>query len=428
MEHPRKIYIELTTRCNLQCSMCVKYAPGSCIPESDMDLSVFQALLPSLAHADTVILNGIGESLLHPDLFEIAGMARERMAAGSSIGLQSNGLLLDREVATKLIKQGLTSLCLSVDSCEEPSGLFVRPSPEHSFTAVKQAIECASKARKTAGAHFSLGLEIVLTRKNIGDLPELVRWAAAQGVDYILTSHLILYGNESEAENLFNPHSSEALAIFSKYKDQAASRGFDFIQEFKKYRTFAGTRTNREFADLLTRAVKEARDIDIQINFDMLEQLDHKKEEQFERIFIRTKQIADENDIDLALPPLQAASQRNCPFISDNAVFIAVNGDVMPCHFLWHTYSCRVLSEDIQVPKRVFGNIGDQSLESIWQSRAYVNFREEASRHEYAHCWTCPQGPCPTLINDQSGYGNDCYGSQVPCGHCQWNLGGVRCL
>ncbi len=426
MQYPKKIYVELTTRCNLQCSMCVKYAPGSCIPESDMELGVFQALLPSLAHADTVILNGIGESLMHPNLLEIIGMAHEQMAVGSSIGLQSNGLLLNQEMAQKLIVQGLSTLCLSVDSCDEPSG--VHASREHSFTTVKRAINCVSEARKKVGEVFTLGLEIVLTLKNIDDLPELVSWAAGNDVDYILTSHLILYGNTSEAENLFYSHSPEALSIFKKYNDQAASLGFDFIQEFKKYRTFAGTRTDRTFADLLARARKEAMDGDIQFNFDHFDQRHHISEEKIERIFSRAKQIADKHGVDIVLPSLQATAQRNCPFISDDTVFIAVNGDVMPCHFLWHTYSGRVLNENVQVHKRVFGNIDDESLESIWQTGEYVNFREEAGRHEYARCWTCPQGPCPTLVNDQSGYANDCYGSQVPCGHCQWNLGGVRCL
>lgn len=426
MQYPRKIYVELTTRCNLKCSMCVKYAPGSCIPESDMDLGLFQALLPSLAYADTVILNGIGESLLHPDLLAIIGMAHRQMGDGSSIGLQSNGLLLDQEMALKLIERGLSTLCLSVDSCDEPSSMH--RSREHSFASVKQAVNYVSRARKMADKVFTLGLQVVLSLNNIDDLPELVRWAAGNDVDYILTSHLILYENGSETANLFDPHPPEALRIFRKFKDRAASLGFDFMQEFKKHRTYAGTRTERKFADLLTQAIREARAGDIQFNFDHFDQRHHISREKIERIFSRAQQMADKHNVDIVLPSLHATSQRNCPFISDRATFIAVNGDVMPCHFLWHTYNGRVSSEDIQVHKRVFGNIGDESLESIWQSREYLDFREEAGRHEYAQCWTCPQGPCTTLVDDRSGYGNDCYGSQVPCGHCQWNLGGVRCL
>ena len=36
---PRKIYLETTTRCNLRCRMCLKYAQGNCIEEGDLDLA-----------------------------------------------------------------------------------------------------------------------------------------------------------------------------------------------------------------------------------------------------------------------------------------------------------------------------------------------------------------------------------------------------
>ena len=78
---PEKIYVELTTRCNLKCRMCVKYTAGSCIAEGDMPLELFKKLLPSLGHVRTLILNGIGEPLLHPDLDEIIALARARMPA-----------------------------------------------------------------------------------------------------------------------------------------------------------------------------------------------------------------------------------------------------------------------------------------------------------------------------------------------------------
>ena len=123
-----------------------------------------------------------------------------------------------------------------------------------------------------------------------------------------------------------------------------------------------------------------------------------------------------------------AKAGRSCSFMNDEATFIAANGDVMPCHFLWHNYTCRVLQEAVAVRKRTFGNIARQCLLQIWQSENYRQFRDEASRSQYAPCWTCSQGPCPTLVNDEDQYANDCFGSRVPCGHCQWNLGGVRCM
>jgi MoaA/NifB/PqqE/SkfB family radical SAM enzyme len=39
-ESPSKIYIEVTTRCNLNCSMCVKQAEGCGIRDGDFDLNL----------------------------------------------------------------------------------------------------------------------------------------------------------------------------------------------------------------------------------------------------------------------------------------------------------------------------------------------------------------------------------------------------
>lgn len=391
-----------------------------------MDLKVVYNLLPSLAGVETLILNGIGESLLHPNLAEIIALARDRMPIGSSIGLQSNGLLLDEHAALNLIKHGLTTLCLSVDRFGVSSPTHTPC--EHSFSAVSQAVKNVSRAREQVGQTFPLGLEIVLTRNTIEELPRLVRWAASNGVDYILTSHLIFYGKGAEEQNLFNHHSPEAINLFKKYDEYAATQGIDFTHGLKQFRKYAGTRDNRAFLSLLSQFNKEARERDLQFDFDNLDLLLQRQDKETADHFDRAKQIADSHNIDLFLPPLQSLTQRECRSIIEKATFIDANGDVMPCHFLWHTYSCRMLNEELCIQKRIFGNIGNQSLERIWQSKAYTKFRQEAGQYEYGPCWTCPQGPCPTLVNDESGFGNDCYGSSVPCGHCQWNLGGIHCL
>ena len=108
--HPKKIYVELTTRCNLHCKMCVKNMDGSCIPEEDMPLAVFDHLLPALTYADNLILNGIGEPLLYPNLLKIIRSTRLRLPAAASIGFQSNGVLLNKEFSQELISRLVSTL------------------------------------------------------------------------------------------------------------------------------------------------------------------------------------------------------------------------------------------------------------------------------------------------------------------------------
>ncbi|MFT5699377.1 MAG: putative metalloenzyme radical SAM/SPASM domain maturase [Desulforhopalus sp.] len=425
MASPKKVYVELTTRCNLQCQMCVKYTKGSCIPEEDMSVEMFRKILPSLGDIDTLILNGIGESLLHSDLVAIVQLARTSMAPKATIGLQSNGLLLDRTLAHDLICAGLNTICLSVDRFEDPK---LDTKGEHSFRAVQRAVDNLLLAKKEQVSDFTIGFEIVLTRQTIPDLPTLVGWAADNGIAYILSSHLILYDTAAETECIFNPHPPEALELFSRYCKIASAKGLDFNQELLHYRRHAGTQSTELFTALLSELLAEAKGRDIQLNFVDLNLDDLQRSQELEKAITATKELATNRGLELFIPSLQATSTRECRFLKEKAVFISANGDVAPCHFLWHTYSCRILKNEAKVKKRSFGNVSHKTLDEIWQSRNYSSFRQEAGSYEYTYCWTCAQGPCPTLLTDDGNYANDCYGSQVPCGHCQWNLGGIRCL
>lgn len=425
---PQKIYVELTTRCNLHCQMCVKQMAGSCIAEADMDVVVFRRLLPSLLHADTLILNGIGESLLHANLVEIIRLARERMSEEATIGLQSNGLLIDKSAALNLVQAGLNSLCLSVDRFDDNVLNRSAGKGEHSFSAVVQAVANLLWAKKKVAGKLRIGLEVVLSKASIHDLPALVAWAADNGVDYILTTHLILYDKATESANLFNPNSPEAVQLFNKYKQIATAKGIDLAGSIDTYRKSAGTKTDIGILQLFVDMRQEAQENDIRLNLDTLAAHNEKLTKEIQPYLDKARHLAKSRGIELFLPPLQADSPRHCPFLETKTTFIAPNGDVMPCHFLWHTYSCRVLNEDIHVQKQIVGNISEQPLEQIWQQGEYKKFRKEAEEYDYSPCWSCSQGPCATLVNDDNHFANDCYGSNVPCGHCQWNLGGIRCL
>jgi putative metalloenzyme radical SAM/SPASM domain maturase len=424
--YPKKIYAELTTRCNLRCKMCVKYAAGSCIAEEDLPLAVFKSLAPSLAHAQTLILNGIGEPLLHPDLEEIVEFSRANMPPEATIGFQSNGILLDEEKSVQLILAGLSTVCLSLDSLEDTAE---DQGGGHSLTAVSQAIaNLVAARRRVAASHFRIGLEMVLSKKNIHELPKLIQWATDHGVDYIITTHLLHYDQSSVELNLFNPNSSEAVDLFNSFNERATNLGINLADCLSSYMKYTKTANDEVVLKLFRELQQESRTRDIRLHLQSLLEYTTDDADKLEQLFATARAVAKHNNIELFLPPHQALPQRICPFITDQAIFIAANGDVMPCHYLWHTYSCRLLDDEIQVTKCSFGTIREQSLQNIWQSPEYSLFRREAGEYNYSSCWSCSQGPCANLVNDNILSANDCFGSQVPCGHCQWNLGGIRCL
>lgn len=418
---PGKVVVEITTRCNLRCRMCLKQAEGCETLDRDMDPDCFRRLLPDLGEVRSLVLSGIGEPLLHPRLEEMIAAARMAMPEGASIGLQSNGLLLDPPRAESLLAAGLSTVCLSLDS-PRPRG-----QGEHDADAVAAALAALREAAaKTATAPL-LGLETVLSAETIAEFPALVSWAAARGVRFILASHLLLYESGSEALDLFNPHPPAANQLYLRHAKEAAAAGIDLqlaLANRLQLKKGAENRAERIFSAMQA----EAAALDLRLHLPSLIRRHSQEKRDIERWLRQAEQLARSADIDLQLPPLEARWPPSCPFIEERAALIDVAGQVMPCHSLWHGHHCYMHGERLQVRPRSFGRLDESSLATIWQKEEFRRFRREAGEYRHAPCWNCSQGPCPTLINDDLGYANDCYGSGVPCGHCRWSLGAVRCL
>lgn len=398
MDTPRKIYVEITTRCNLHCSKCLKTLPASVIPERDMAFEAFKKLLPDLSSADALILNGIGEPLLHNDLLKMLKSAHGRMKDGSLIGFQTNGSLLTPQYSRDLLENGLNTICFSVDSIK--SGTTHCSSNEHSFAVVEKAVGMMDYARKEKEKRCEIGLEVVLKRESIEDLPRLVQWAAENRIDFILTTHLIPYEESFTQQTLFNTNSSKAYNLYERYRHKAVESGIDLAGSYKKYRRFAGTQSEEEELAFFRELQDEANRKDIRLNIRNLVAMEELDRARLKEIFAESEKVARSGNIDIFLPPLQAEDERYCRFMEEKAAFINVQGEVVPCHFLWHTYPCWLLEDEIQVEECGVGNIMENGLNDIWNDLSYRSFRVEALNYDYTDCWSCPLAPCTSLVND----------------------------
>ncbi len=408
--------------------MCVKWTPGGMITESSMSLSTFGRLAESLRHVEALVLNGIGEPLLNGDLTEMVSLARGLMPHQSWIGLQTNGLLLDENTAGKLLQAGLNRLCLSLDA---PAGDRAGDNGHgmHQPSAVFRALAALARARENSSpADFQLGIEIVLMKDNIALLPELVTQAADHGADFILASHLLAYQAEMEEQCLFNPNVESATELFAEYQERAVLQGVSLVNDIPPLWSNPKGDKSLRICEILRQLTGEARERNIPLHLRSLAEWHGRDLSRLETSCGKAIAIAEERGVRLELPAHQALEARSCPFLDDGAAFVTPDGDVMPCHALWHSYSCYMDGEEKRVAARSLGNINDRPLEQIWNAEAAQTFRDEAGRYDFPFCRSCALGPCPDVTNESYPFTNDCYGITVPCGHCMWCLGGVRCL
>lgn len=108
----RKIYLEISNVCNLQCSFC----PGTSRPKRFMTEGEFCALMPKLRpYTDFLYFHLMGEPLLHPKLERFLEIAGE---AGFRIILTTNGTLLGKKRKLLLAAPGLHKVNVSLHSFE----------------------------------------------------------------------------------------------------------------------------------------------------------------------------------------------------------------------------------------------------------------------------------------------------------------------
>jgi len=439
--YPKKLYLEVTTNCNMSCGMCVKQAPGSSISNKHLDIAVFNKLLPHLPHIQTLVLNGIGEPLLHPDLLWMISKAHELMADKRAsetsdkracetsdcwIGFQTNGLLLTHSLTEQLLDAGLNRLCISVDSVPEEQKCGISLTHSNNLPASPFAMVNAVRRQKNK-SRFQLGAEIVLLQETLPQLPQLIQRLAEEGVDFILASHLLPYRKEAEPQSLFTPYTEEARAIYLKWQKQADKEDINLSDLTTMNWIAAKVEQELRLQQLYRNMMKDAREQGLWIDVKKLVELDEESITTTKEIFRKARKIATDYNVELSLPPLAAKRNRSCTFIEDDAVLIDVNGTVTPCHQLWHTQTVH-MNEPKHFSCKSFGNVLEQDLLEIWSSTPYQQFRQAVQQYDYPFCHSCTLGPCTDITGETGSFINDCFGIEVPCGHCLWGFDAVRCL
>jgi putative metalloenzyme radical SAM/SPASM domain maturase len=417
---PRTLFLETTTRCNLACAMCARCQPGWAGGVGDMDVALFERLGEPLRHAETVILNGMGEPLLHPELPRMVRFVKERQPADGWCGLQTNGRLLDARLAGELATAGLDVLCVSHDGEAAALG-----------HGAQDSLGRVAGLARAAGGRLRLGVETVLMRGNVAGLPALVDRAAGLGFSFVLASHLLPMDADSEAEGLFFPCSAAALRIFARHQAEARARGLDLAGVPRAAVMYNRGPEDRELMELLRRMQECAQAEGVWLNTARLAQADPARLEELEAIFAEARRRAQAAGLELRLPALTAPErpqERRCAFVEQEAAFIDWRGEVSPCHFLWHGYDCRVLGDPKRVEPRHFGNIARTPLAEIWRGPELAHFRQTARAGEYPACGDCGCGLCSDASGASGPFEQDCLGVSVPCGHCPWAVGQLLCM
>lgn len=184
---PRALQVEVTAACNLRCRMClVRYRPALDRASASLSFEAFRAIVDGLPEVEEVTLQGLGEPLLAPDLFR---MIEHASARGIRVGFNTNATLLTRATAERLVDAELDWLCVSLDGATAATYEAIRDGARLArVEANVRGLVDVMRARRAARPRLSL--VFVAMRRNVAELPDVVRLAADWGVPTVRVQNL----------------------------------------------------------------------------------------------------------------------------------------------------------------------------------------------------------------------------------------------
>ncbi|HVL37663.1 MAG TPA: radical SAM protein [Burkholderiales bacterium] len=182
---PAFVQIEPVGQCNLRCRMCPVAFRETERP-AFMPFDTFCRVLEQFPGVRKLQLQGLGEPLLHPRFFDMV-----RHAAGRGIEVTSNTNLtaLSRRRAEECAASGLAHLYVSVDAADAAAYAHIREGSRLERVLRNLALLAEAKARLPS-AQPRLTLTAVLMRRNLGELPALLRLAHAHGCEGLQVQRL----------------------------------------------------------------------------------------------------------------------------------------------------------------------------------------------------------------------------------------------
>ena len=149
-DFPLHLDVEASSRCNLRCVFCDKLPSLKGIAQGDMDFGLWKTIIEEAGRNGLygLKLSYRGEPLLHPRLPEMVAMAKD--AGILDIYFNTNGMLLDEEIARALIDAKLDRISISVEGTDPAA--FERTRRGASFSRIEANIQGLVGLRERLGA------------------------------------------------------------------------------------------------------------------------------------------------------------------------------------------------------------------------------------------------------------------------------------
>ena len=320
---PPYLQIEPVGQCNLRCQMCpiqFRHDGPPYGPPAFMTWETYTSLLDQFEGLERLHLQGLGEPMMHPRFFDMVRYATSR---GVSVTTNTNLTLLNDRRAAECIDSGLSVVHVSLDGATAQTYESIRVRGHYAKVVANIRRLLSSRGNR---ALPEVKIVMVLMRRNLHELPDLVRLAADLGV------------GELDVQQLCHDFGESTLPA-----------------QYAAMREFVASET---LADL--------------------------PPEEVEPVFEAARQLAAQRGLALRLPHLQPKTyapgtpgEQRCDWPWSGA-YVSYDGHFMPC--------CMISTPD----RGSMGRLSSGTVTEIWDGEQYRAFRAALSSGKPPEvCATC---------------------------------------
>jgi radical SAM protein with 4Fe4S-binding SPASM domain len=215
MTAPSRMDLALTYRCTNKCPQC--YLSENTDPKGTLETGQWKTVIDTLwkIGIPQIVFTG-GECLLREDVVELVEYSKQ-----FTTGIITNGTLLTSELAGRLCGAHLDWIQITLeaasaaihDEIQGRSGAWAE-----TVAGIKNAV----------AAGLSVSINATLSRKNAGELKNLIDFARGLQVRYVSSNAIINAGRGVAAKEEFGLEEEELKKILEEAKAYAESRGIVF--------------------------------------------------------------------------------------------------------------------------------------------------------------------------------------------------------
>ena len=218
---PDTVYMEITNRCQLNCTYCYRHQPDLMNPDQGfMPYEKFVHIVDQIKGVRRLYLSMGGEPVLHKDMVRMLQYVSDNTIA-KTFGFTTNGMLITPEVADKILATQPGFINVSFDSPD--AGVLEKVRIGTDFRTLTDNIRYLAEY---APPGVRIEVNTVITADNLESLRTMPEFLDELGVPCLLTQQMIVRSGDME-----DLSSDEPVELITLLTEKCRSLGIEFHYE-----------------------------------------------------------------------------------------------------------------------------------------------------------------------------------------------------